>query len=284
MNPIKLMNLQLFADGASGDGEGTGDATAEVVADISNEIDATDNESTDLESEYDELMNGRFKEIHKKRTNSDFNKRFRDHKKLEKSVRDTQPLIDALSERYGIDKKDTAGLLEAFNYDKLYVRERAAELGMDDDEFIEHDRIKRKAQSFDRLQEEEQRRTEFNEKYNGWKSDAASLQKQYPSFDFDTEFMENSDFREMVAKGVPVRNAFLAIHHDDIMAGTVKYAVDRTAENVSRQVARQKARPTENGMSSQASLSSKVDVANLSGAEIRDYIRRIENGEKITFR
>ena len=91
MNPIKLMNLQLFADGASGDGEGTGDATAEVVADISNEIDETDNESTDLESEYDELMNGKFKEIHKKRTNSDFNKRFRDHKKLEKSVRDTQP-------------------------------------------------------------------------------------------------------------------------------------------------------------------------------------------------
>lgn len=284
MSSTKFFNLQLFADGATGDGEGSADVATEVAADASNEVSEADNEPADLESEYDELMNGKFKEIHKKRANTDFNKRFKDYKKLEKNARDTQPLLDALSERYGIDKKDTAKLLEAFNYDKLYVREKAAELGMDDDEFIEHDRLKRKAQSFDQMQEEQRRRADFNAKYQKWIGEADALKGQFPSFNFDSEFTSNSDFREMVMKGVPVRNAFLAMHHDDIMAGTVKYAVDRTAENVSRQVARQKNRPTENGMNSQAGLSSKVDVANLSGAEIRDYLRRIENGEKITFR
>lgn len=280
----KKLDLQFFADGAGGEGGGQGEAAADAGAQNDTVETQTDNEAVDLDREYDELINGKFKDIHEKRFNSEFDKRFKDYKKKERAANEAAPILKVLSERYGIDKKDAAGLLDAVRYDKLYVREKANELGMDDDEFIEHDKMKRKADSYDQLMEAERKRAEFDEKMAEWQRQGETLKAQFPSFDLQAEMDGNKDFFDMIARGVPVRNAFLAIHHDDIVSGTVQYAVNRTEENVSRRVAQQKSRPAENGMSSQASASSKLDVNSLTGEQIRDLMRRAENGEKITLK
>ena len=103
-------DLQLFAgEGDSAIGE-TGENLAVAGQDGASEADP--------ETEFNDLVNGRFKEQFSKRTQAIIDKRFKATKELEAFKDKAQPILGALYEKYEIDNGDIESLGQAMADEK----------------------------------------------------------------------------------------------------------------------------------------------------------------------
>ena len=102
----------------------------------------------------------------------------------------------------------------------------------------------------------------------------------YPAFDLKAE-MEDPRFSAMVFQGVPVRQAYQALHMDDILADAMHYAAERTRELLVNHLQAGAARPAENGAAGRQPASHSFDPRSMTPEQSRDLRERVYRGEKI---
>lgn len=182
-----------------------------------------------------------------------------------------EKLANAMANRYGTDPNDIEAILRAAESDNTYIQAQADENGVTPEvqaQLNEYASFKRQR--------------EFNSIKEQMAQSVQETQEMFPEFDLDAE-MQNPQFMGLIGAGVSVKDAYKSVHLDEIIGGAIQYAVGETQRRTLNDIQARGSRPLENGASSRAAASAKVDVNELTPAQMDEYERRAERGEIITF-
>lgn len=253
---IKL-NLQLFSET---NGEVMSSETGETeVADAGQEV---NNDALKTDEEFENLIDGKFKEQFRKRTQSIIDKRFKETKLLEEYKNKVSPLMQKLSEKYGVKDGDTDTL-----YSKLFSEES------------ENNNESKK----DEENSSEKRGKILKEQVVSWVKEGEAIKETYPDFDFRNELKNSPLFGKLLHSGVPIKTAYEVVHKDEILGGAMAYTAQKVREQVVKGIEAKGRRPLENGISSESGIVTLTDVNALTSKDILKIIKQVENGVSVKF-
>lgn len=257
------LDLQLFggevADGAVGE---TGEKDDAVAG-------QNGADTVDLESEFSQLINGKFKEQFTKKTQAIIDKRFKETKILEDYRNRVSPTIQRLMEKYGIEEGEEGKLAELLNENTAEKRGTENETDIDSEDSADDYK--------------EKRRFRLKERVSSWVKESQSLKELYPDFDLRKELQNSQLFSQLVMGGAPVKAAFETVHRDEILSGAMAYTADKVREQVVKNIETKGRRPLENGISSESAVVTSVDVNSLTSKDILKILKQVENGANIKF-
>ena len=297
---IPMLNLQLFAEGASaGAGDGGTAQGPGVTAPVAGEQKGVKNPlanvkygiqenapvaevNMDSNAEFEALIKGKYKEQYDARVQDTIQKRLKGQKDIVDKYNALTPTLEMMAKKYGVDASDIDALSKAIEEDNSFYEDEALEKGMTVQQLKEVKKMERENAALKAQMEEAQRQENGKKLYSQWMSQADETKKVYPSFDLQAE-MQNQKFVDLLRSNIDVRTAYEVTHKDEIIAGAMQFTAKTVEQKVANKIAANGARPIENGMSSQSSSLVKSDVSQLSKADRAEIIRRVQRGEKIKF-
>jgi len=107
-----------------------------------------------------------------------------------------------------------------------------------------------------------------------------AIRAVYPEFRWQRE-LENPAFARLIGAGVDGRTAYEVVHRDEILQRAMAYAAGRAVRQTARSIASGGRPVAENGGRSVAVT--RTDPRQLTGEDLADIRRRVQNGEKIRF-
>ncbi len=115
--------------------------------------------------------------------------------------------------------------------------------------------------------------------------EAEELKRTFPDFDLTREMM-NPAFVRMTAPetGVSVKDAFYAVHGEEIQRESMLYAALQAGRRIAASVQAGASRPVENGIQGSVPVMIGVDIRGMSRKQREEYRRRIHSGEIVNFR
>ena len=247
---IKL-NLQLFSENG---GEGVNSESGE---NISVDAEQVENEVT-ADEEFESLIDGKFKEQFRRRTQSIIDKRFKETKQLEEFKSSVSPLMEKLNEKYNNENGDIKGLTEKI--------------------FSEENEIDSKNTS-----ESKEKQNNLKDQIASWVKETDKIKEIYPDFDLKNELKNSTLFGKLLYSGVPLKTAFEVIHKDEIISGAMSYTAQKVREQVVKGIEAKGRRPLENGIASESGIVTVTDVNALTSKDILKILKQVENGANIKF-
>lgn len=279
---MKKLDLHLF----EGDGGATGSASGEGAMASTNALDTGENGSEtlvtsntleDRSKAFEDMIKGEYKDEFNKRTQKIIDRRFKQTKELQAKVDANQPIIDMLSQRYGVS--DPAELMSAIESDRSYWQEVADEAGMTVEQYKEFTKLKAENERFYQERQNRLERDRANERAQKWYMESEALEQKYPQFDLTVE-LQNPNFVAMLQNNIPMEDAYKVLHLEEINQQLQMATEKAVTENI-----RAKGnRPQENGVSSQSATTYKTNVSKLTKKDRADIAQRVARGETITFR
>lgn len=199
------------------------------------------------------------------------------------------PVLQKLAKERGVELDvsdmmhlDTEDLTLRMSHDKTFIRKKAAELGVPEETYDELQSLRDNEARRKREERERQLRETFNKHVSGLRAQGEALKGEYPDFDLNRE-MQNPRFVHMTSPtgGMSVKEAYLAVHGDELLQQRAAEAAQQSRERLSAAVQANQARPRENGTGGPAAPVPSWDYTKLSPQEKQEFRRRIERGEKI---
>lgn len=235
---------------------------------------------------------GRDEQAFKDEVSKIVQRRVGDFKQLESNNAQLQQLARLVASRYNVNIPegadiDVAAIMSAVDDDDRYWEQREIEEGIPKDLLKREYKVNQAQEMINqqRRMAEDQARTQ--QMYARHLQEAAALKAEIPDFDLDVE-LGNKMFAGLLRNGFPLRNAYFAVHHDDIMrqqqaqyAQHAQQAVQQTKQMTANAIASGTNRPVENGSGAAAGARTVTDPALLTKAERAEIKRRVERGEKI---
>lgn len=315
-----LLNLQLFADGGGAAGNGTGAEGATGVtetaavsqkgvkanplanvkygiqaeeapaqaADVqttkTTDGDGNTTQTVDRKAEFDKLIKGEYKDLYDSDVQNILSKRLANLKPKVDKYEALFPTLEMLAKKYGVsDASDIEALNKAIEEDDSYYEEEAMKKGVSVEQLKEIRKMEKENATLRKQMQEQNMRENAEKLYAKWMEQAKATQNVYPSFDLRTE-MQNPKFVDLLkAPGVDVRTAYEVMHKDEIIPAAMQFTAKTVEKKLTDKIIANGARPNENGISSQSASVVKSDVSKLSKADINEVIRRVAQGEKISF-
>lgn len=225
-----------------------------------------------------------------------FNTRFKEYKGLQRSVetltrqnQEHDSLFDRLAAVYGTETREDT--VKAMMDDAAFWDAKADAEGLTREQYMtqlkraeETAKVKRENDLLREAQDKrntEERRDQLAAKRE---SEIVELRKEFPNFDLAAE-SKNPQFVSMLRiEALPLRTIYAAIHHDEILSGSVQKARADAEEAAVANIRARGMRPPENGATVTGGVSVSVGVGSLSRKERADVARRAARGERITFR
>ena len=210
--------------------------------------------------------------------------RLKNSKQAESQLQALSPAIERLAQKYGVDPTDQNALTQAILNDNDHYEQEALEKGLPVETVKELDRMKREAEQLRVQQEQQQREQRIQGRFNELSAEIPAMKELYPGFDMARE-LENPKFAYMVDPDARVKyslkEAYYAIHGDEITMAGMKYADEKGAQKVARSIQANARRPSENGLGNvgpsqtQPRPLSQMTQAEKSKRlqEIRDYVK-----------
>lgn len=241
MGDVVYLDLTMFDEGgapaAAGGADGTGAQTAP----------AAEGQAEKPVSFKDLLKsNPEYMAEHKREIDAHVMRRMKGHNAQMERLNALEPAVQLMASRLGVDPSDTTGLLKALERDRSMVADKAAALGISEDQYLEMESLKNRNAYLEKAMQNQQQEARVNQIYAGWVQQGEELTQIYPDFDFDAE-MENEQFTKMLRAGVDVRHAYEVLHRDEIIGGAMQFAVQKTAQKVTNDIRARGMRPAENG-------------------------------------
>ena len=254
-------------------------------------------EPEDLDAEFEALIakDGKFRAIYEKKVQNIVSSRLRSMKQAQSPKVQTEQdpnvsaMMSELAKKYKVDAGDNAAIAKAFLEDADRLEEEAMARGITTDELK---RQKANERELDGYREKEKREKamkairrkneEARARYDGWVKDAAELKKLYPSFDLGNE-VKNREFVRRLQAGIPMREVYEGMHHADLVTSAMAYTAGKVEKGTADKIRANAARPTEGAARSRASTVHKQNVEDLTGHDIREILKRVEGGAKISF-
>lgn len=236
----------------------------------------------DRRKAFKERITGEDKDLFQEEFQRVFNGKFREHKGIEESLAAQKPIMDLLMQRHGIEDGDPAKLLRAIEQDDSYWRDQAEEAGYSVEQYKAVKKLERENAEFHRKEQLRVGQERANQQLLLWQQQEAEAKTDYPNLDLNTE-LTNSEFRDLLKKGVPVKFAYELIHRQEINEAIAKNAAQAMETQVTTRMKAKAARPAENGTSSQSAAIVKDDVNQLSSRDVLEVAKRVGQGKKISF-
>lgn len=107
-----------------------------------------------------------------------------------------------------------------------------------------------------------------------------AIRAVYPEFQWREE-LENPAFARLIGAGVDGRTAYEVVHRSELLRRAMTYAAGRAVRQTARSIA-SGARPVAENGGRSVSIT-RTDPRQLTGEDLADIRRRVQNGEKIRF-
>ncbi len=127
---------------------------------------------------------------------------------------------------------------------------------------------------------EDQPRQTRQQTLEAFRAQVAATRKRFPAFRLGKE-MENPAFGKLVAKGVPMEEAYRLSHQNEALLEAMGYAIGRTRQALSDQLLAGSGRPPENALGSRASAPGPQDPRSLTAQQRKALRSRVARGEKV---
>lgn len=312
-NTFELLDLQRFAGEGGATGATDGDSAdtgvnnaqgAAVPADrramqTANEAGAEGQAAADTTERrsFEDLINGEYKDDADKYVQSILRRRLKGEKALQTRLDKQLPIMQILSERYGVDASDpnnidSDAVLKALNEDQALYEAEAIREGVPVDLYMRTKRMERENAALLAEKRAAEEQTEMQREYGDLMQQAAAMQEAFPGFNLENE-MANSHFGRLVLKpprglGWSVEDAYYAVHRREIMNQMqqqqrqyAQQAVQQAQQKTANAIASGSRRPVENGVSTTAASIPGTNPRNWTREE-RDRVRREAlSGKKI---
>ena len=309
-------NLQMFGEGAGasgtgGEGGGTGaegatGVTASVpdsqtkgvknplasvkygiqddaqTANVQNTDEDGQIATEDRNAKFEELIKGEYKDLYDARMQDTIQKRLKSTKDTVEKYNALSPTLELLARKYGVDATDISALNKAIEEDDAYYEEEALEKGVSVEQLKAIRKMERENAELKRQMQEQSVRENADRLYASWMNQSESLKGVYPSFNLQAE-LQNPRFVDLLRNNVDVRTAYEVLHKDEIIPAAMQFTAKAVQQKLTNKIIANGARPSENGISSQASAVIKSDVSQLSKEDREEIARRVARGEKIRF-
>lgn len=306
LNFIPMLNLQLLADGGSAAGGDTGTAQGQGVtagaasqqtkgapADVkygiqpeetapAAEVQTTTEEQIDPEKEFEALIKGKYKAQYDARMQDTIQKRLKGSKETEQKFSEVTPILEMLGKKYGVDASDIKALNKAIEEDDSYYEAEAMRREMPVAELKRIMKIERENAELSRRMKAKTDQENADRLHKAWLQQEQATKQVYPSFSMEAE-LQNPEFVNLITNNVDVRTAYEVLHRDEIIPAAMQFAAQAVEKNISKKIAANGARPSENGMGGAASAVVKSDVSKLTKFDIDEVGRRVARGERISF-
>ena len=165
------------------------------------------------------------------------------------------PALELLARKHGLDPAniDYDALTKAISDDDAYYEDKALQMGTSVETAKKIDQQERDTARQKKAEELSMQEQRVRNHYAGLEQQAKEMQKIIPNFDLATE-LKNPAFLRMTAPnvGISVRDAYYAVHHDEMQAAAMQATAKATAQNISNNIQARQRRPDENGISGQA--------------------------------
>ena len=255
--------------------EKTSGSTTEKAKETSDAAQTTDDaKATEKLSYADIIKSDEYKEEHKAYMDKTIGDRLKKYKGIEEREGKYKSLLDTVALKYGVNA-DADNFLEVLSEkidaDDSYYENYAMEHDISPEEARRIVTMERKATKYDAQKEQMEKQEQLRQHIMVLRQNAEKTKAQFPDFDLDTE-MQNENFRRLCfATNGDTTAAFMACHHNEIISSTVQRASRQIQAQTAQAVASNKARPIENGISSQAPFVVTQDFKNMSLQELRKY-------------
>ncbi|MFA5528094.1 MAG: hypothetical protein WC996_05715, partial [Peptostreptococcales bacterium] len=154
----------------------------------------------------------------------------------------------------------------------------AYQKGTTKEKLLQQQREQQELRNF-RAMQEQQRQQAF---LNAFTADCDKLSKSNPELYGDIkseELMQNKSFLQMLGSGVPFKQAYDALHVDELVKKQTAKAKKNTLDNVKAKGTR----ISENATKRTKAASIKLDPSKMTDEQIADLEERAARGERITF-
>ena len=245
----------------------------------------TADEGVSLSDEFASLVGkgGRFHDQYGQAVSQAIQDRFKNQENLQAQVDSITDGLSPLFLSYGLESGDYEGLTEAIANDDSFYERQAERAGLSVSQYKENLKLKADAERGRQIQENFEERRRREEMFSQWEADQEVLRESFPSFDLGLEIENNEEFRDLLDAGVSVRNAFFATHIDEITQGYNAHAESRATANVVNAMQQKARRPVESGVNHSAAVVRKSDPRSLTGEDLDEINRRVEQGDTVAF-
>lgn len=241
---------------------------------------------TETKASYEELIKSDdYKDAHKAYMDKTIGDRLKKYKGLEDDYSKAKSTLEIVANKYGVNPMDE-NFLEVLNQkieaDDSYYENYAMEHDISAEEARKIVTMERKLQQAEAEKQAQQKQEAMRQQVMLLRQNAERTKAQFPSFDLDTE-MQNEKFRRLCAvNNGDTTAAYMACHWNEIIPATAQMATKQAQAKAAQAVAANKARPVENGASSQASSVVEQNFKGMSLKDIRAYAeeQRRKNGRK----
>ncbi len=273
MDTVKLFALDIF-DGEGAEGAEGGQTDTEQQSD----------ENGRRRAEFDEYIKAN-KDLYGERFERELGRRMKgvtgERDRLKGDNERYARMAETLTLKYGTAAGDMDALEAAINNDKAALEEQAAEAGLTPEQLMNMRRLEAENSRFKAAAEAQEREAERERVLQKWNEEAEAIKAVYEGFDLETE-AQNPDFTQLLGAGVPMKLAYETIHHDEIVGGSMQYAVQRTEKRVIDSVRANGLRAVEGAGANTAAATYTTDINKLTKQQCEDMERRAMRGERIT--
>ena len=238
----------------------------------------------DPEAEFAELIGkgGRFEQIYGQHVANAVNQRFKNAEDWQSRVNAYDDALSPLFAKYGLKVGDVEGMARAIAADDDIFSAAAESEGLTVDRYRENLRLQAEAERGRSMLQEIERQQKQREQFAIWDRQAEELAAAFPAFDLNRE-LQNQDFMDALDRGYSVRDAFVSVHMNEILDGSMNMMAQQTRQSMVDNMRQKAARPTENGMRQSAAVVRKSDPSKLSDDDLDKIFREVESGKIIRF-
>lgn len=214
--------------------------------------------------------------------------RLKSAKGAEEALAKVTPALELLARKYKLDpsKMDIDALTKAINDDDSYYEEKALQMGTSVETAKKIDQQERDTARQKRAEALSIQEQKIRNHFNSLEQQGEAMKKVFPNFDLQTE-LKNPVFLRMTSPsgGISVRDAYYAVHHDEMQIEAMQATAKATAQKISNNIQAGQRRPDENGISGQAPSATTFDYRHASpeqrAAFKKDLSARLARGEKV---
>ena len=214
--------------------------------------------------------------------------RLKSAKGAEEALAKLTPALELLARKHKLDPSnmDYEALTKAISDDDSYYEDKALQMGTSVETAKKIDQQERDTARQKKAEELSIQEQRIRNHFTGLEQQAKEFQKIIPGFDLQTE-LKNPAFLRMTSPnvGISVRDAYYAVHHDEMQAAAMQATAKATAQNISNNIQARQRRPDENGISSQAPSATTFDYSKASPEQReafkKDLRARMARGEKV---
>ena len=236
------------------------------------------------EAEFAELIGkgGRFEHIYGQHVANAVNQRFKNAEDWQGRVNAYDDALAPLFAKYGLKVGDIEGMARAIAADDDLYAAAAENEGLTVDRYRENLRLQAEAEKGRTMFEEMQRQQRQRQQFAIWDQQAAELTQAFPQFNLQYE-LQNPDFIAALDRGYSVRDAFMSVHMNEILNGSMNMSAQQTRQSMVENMQRKAARPAENGMRASAAVVRKPDPSKLTEEDMDKIFDEVERGGQVRF-